>query len=258
MSKSQKIYFLSTGRSGSTFLYLLFKEVYPELNITHQTPGSRLLNIISNIPFPRVIRNKILNALFVLFKGQKLPESTVNPLLSMAILVLLKEKNIENENIKIVHLVRDPRSFVTSFMNWKNSSLKKRILHHLMPFWQPSHRFDKNIPFKEKMKFNKFKQFCYVWNYKNSLIWRTFNNSENYKLIRLEDLTKSANKRENLYELLEFLNLPLRVFPSDAITKNKVNRSEKSRFPEYEDWSDDEKNYLYNSCGSLMRIFGYD
>lgn len=258
MSKSQNIYFLSTGRSGSTFLYHIFKEVYPELNITHQTSGSRLINVLSNIPFPRVIRNKILKALFVLFKNQNLTESTVDPLLSMAILALLKEKNIENENIKIVHLVRDPRTFVTSFMNWKSSSIKKRILHHLIPFWQPSPRFDKNISFKEKITFNKFRQFCYVWNYKNYLFWSTFHNSANYKLIRFEDLTKSTIKQEKFLDLLEFLDLPLKDFYFNSFSKTKINKSDVRIFPNYDDWDDDKKNYIYNSCGSLMQNFGYD
>ena len=195
--------------------------------------------------------------LFVLVKGQTFPDSTVDPLLSMSILELLSGVNLQKENIKVVHLVRDPRTFVTSFMNWKSSSIKKKILHYFIPFWQPTPVFDKNISFIEKLKYNKFKQFCYVWRYKNHIIYNSLHLNNNYVIVRMEDIIKSADRDENLLKLLKFLDLDIHNFNYDEFSSHKINKSEKNIFPKYEYWPMEYKEYLYNTCGKLMKQFGY-
>lgn len=253
----RKIYFLSTGRSGSTFFYKFFKKYYPELNITHQTPGSRLINILSNIPAVSN-RPKLLCKISSYIKGEFPPSSTVDPLLSLAILYYFQiNENELSKNIRIIHLVRDPKSFVTSFMNWKSSSVSKMILHHLIPFWQPSPRFEKELPLNERLKFDKVKQFIYVWYYKNNLIYNTFSSGNNYMRVRLEDITKSQNQQNNLNQLLEFLELPKRKINQKEFMKEKVNQSVNKKFTKYDEWPEKYKEYLSDTCGTLMQNLGY-
>jgi len=252
-----RIYVLSTGRSGSTFLYTFFKEHFPELEIGHQKKGSRLINIFGNLPTDNPIYFKFLQLLFMMYGRGWAPYSTVDPTLSMSIYKLLANNQVIDEKYKIIHLVRDPRDFVTSFMNWKHSSIKKIILHYVIPFWQPSPKFDKDIPLSQKFSYNKFKQFCYIWNYKNSQFWEAFYGSNRYKLVRLEDITSSKNNIDNITSMLNFLNLTLDTNGLSSSDNSKVNKSNKNRFPEYRDWPPEYKEYLIKTCGNLMMTFGY-
>ena len=250
-----KYYFLSTGRSGSTFIYKLFNDFYPDINLTHQQFGSRLIKIISNIPLPTELSGSILKLLFQILKKDKIPPSTIDPLQSHAILKIINHSNLDNNQVKIVHLVRDPRSFITSYMNWKNSSVKRLFLHHFVPFWQPN---PINDEINNKLKnHKKFKQFCKIWSYKNKQFYDKYNNHINYKLLRIEDLTTSINRTESFNDLIDFIVLPKNKFDYDLYSKTKINKSSNNKFPEYEFWTDDMKSYLNEVCGDLLKIFGY-
>ena len=249
-----KIYFLSTGRAGTSLLYRVFDELYPDINISHQTNWSRFLNVAGNLPF----RDKSIFSLYALLKKTEIPNSTVDPLLSVPISRVIQFTKINTTEYKIIHLVRDPRTFVSSFMNWKNSSFKKKILHYVIPFWQPTQRLNSGLTIKERIAFDKFKQFCYVWTYKNDMFHRLFSNGNNYFLLRLEDLTDPVTSKKVFTELIAFLDLPLRNemdFP-DLLSK-KMNVSKKKSFPGYQNWTFDQKEYLKKVCGPLMCQFGY-
>lgn len=250
-----KYYFLSTGRSGSTFIYKIFHDFYPNINLTHQGFGSRLINISSNIPLPKKISSFILKLLFKILKKDKIPPSTVDPLQSHAISKIIDRDSLDNDKVKIVHLVRNPISFVTSYMNWKNSSVKRLFLHHFVPFWQPNSR---NDDITVQLKNNKkFKQFCKIWTYKNKLFYNNFNNHINYKILRIEDLTDSNNRTENFNEIINFFKLSKIEFDYDLYSKTKINKSSGNKFPEYELWTEDMKSYINAVCGDLMKTFGY-
>lgn len=253
-----KVFFLSTGRSGSLFFYTFFRNYYPELAISHQSRGSRIINILGNLPLKESLKKKLIKSAFIFFKGSELPGSAVDPLISIPVLYQLKYKILKNKNIKIVHLIRDPRTFVPSFLNWKNSSFKRRLLHHFIPFWQPSIKVDRNTIFSDRMSFSKFKQFCFVWNYKNELIKKTFEHSNNYLLVRIEDITSSQDRNENLSNLIKFLELPTKEMDLSSFIQKKVNESKTNSFPTYNNWSNEQKKYLHEKCGKLMKDFGYE
>ena len=159
----ERIYILSTGRVGTTFLHNFFNKFYPEFTITHQTKWSRIINIIGHVPLKNEIKNNFIKFSFRTLKNQEIPVTTLDPLLSFSIAHLLENEN--PGNIKIVHLVRHPVKFATSFMNWKSSSVRKLVLHYLVPFWQPVPVFH-GVSFINWLKMSKFEKFCWIWNTK--------------------------------------------------------------------------------------------
>ena len=247
-----KVYFLSTGRSGTNFLHNFLKEYYPDTSISHQTKWSRVLNIISNLPIPIRQRTVLVKFVFINLKKQYPPLSTLDPLLSIPISLCLLDSIID-EDVKIIHLVRNPKSFVSSFINWKRNSIKKTILHHIIPFWQPT-------PFIYKQNlllFNKFYHFCWIWKFKNQFFYSNFKNHSNYKLVQIEELTNSAKGVDKLKELCHFIGLPEKNISKNIISK-KINPSLKKSFPNFEDLSIKKQSYLINVCGSLMKEFNYN
>lgn len=253
MDTSNKIYFLSTGRAGTSFLYKYFNILYPELKLTHQRRWSRIISIIGNIPLKFKYRRKLCSIAFNFLKKGRTPKSSLDPLISLSIYSILN--NNKSNNLKIVHLVRDPRDFVTSFMNWKTQSLSKIILHYLTPFWQPFPA-NKGIPFYRWVFLSKFEKFCWVWFYKNFL-FKQLENTLEYKLVIIEDLTKSDSKLENLKDLNTFLQLENKEFDFNKFSSNRVNKSNTNKFPKYNNWSQKQKNTLIKICGDLMLEFGY-
>ena len=253
MKNKVKIYFLSTGRVGTSFLYKYFNVVYPELRLSHQLQWSRIINIVGNVPLSFNFREKLIHFAFKILKKESVPASTLDPLLSLPIYISIKNNAINNT--KIVHLVRDPRDFVTSFMNWKNQSLSKKILHYMVPFWQPF-PFGKGIKFYRWIFMSKFEKFCWVWFYKNTL-FKQLQNLMDYKLVRIEDLTKSTNNLHHMRELVRFLELKEKDYNYQNFASQPVNKSDIKEFPSYVNWSQKQKDTLQRICGDLMHEFGY-
>lgn len=252
--QSRNIYILSTGRTGSTFLANLFVNSNIDIELGHQQFGSRIINIIGNLPTENSHYLKLLLFLFNIFnRGGSTPYSTVDPLVSLSLYKLIKNNKIEGD-YKIVHLIRDPRTFVTSFMNWKRQSFKRKILHYLIPFWNPVPVFH-GVSFFKFITMSKFEKFCWVWSFKNRLFLNLNKDRNHYYLLRMEDILFSDKKDEVFEQLLCFLNHDLNQF-GNLNVHEKVNISKKS-FPLFKDWDNRKKNLLSKHCSHLMSYFNY-
>jgi len=248
------IYVVSTGRTGTSFLSEQLNTHLPQLKLTHQQQGSRIINIVANLPLTNSVYLSFIAFLFKLFGRGYPPHSTIDPLLSMAIYKLIKYGRIDRDNCLIVHLVRSPGTFVTSFMNWKRQSFKRTILHHLVPFWNPVPVFHA-YPFLSWMRMSKFEKFCWVWNYKNNCYFELSNH--NYMLLRMEDLFKLETTKQTVKELASFLGQEL----DDAISledSNQTNKSNPKKFPPFQEWTDQQKQIMYDHCKKLMKIMKYE
>jgi hypothetical protein len=247
----KNIYILSSGRSGSNFLYEFLKEHYHHFNINHQKPFSRLLNILSNIPIHEGLKYKFIKYVFKYIRKEEYPQSTIDPLISMSLVYYINNNKNLSSDCKIVLLVREPRSFVASFMNWKSSNLKKKILHHIIPFWQPVGYFH-NIGFFKWMKMKKYEKFAWVWAYKNRFFLKYAGN-KNFKIFKIEETTSDPNK---MYELISFIGLKKIDFDKEKL-EIKKNKSNKNFFPLPKEWNVEMNESIIRLCGDLMAKLGY-
>jgi len=250
----RKTYILSTGRCGSTFISKVIREISGKNLVPHQGQKARLINIIGNMAVAKIIPSSILDRMLELDPVDNLPFNTADPLLSLAIIEYLKRyKN--NNNYKIIHLVRDPREYVTSFMNWKERKKSGVIAHHLTPFWQPSPLFHENFNIFKRLMMSKYEHFCWVWNFKNSLIEKSFLGYSNYYLIKLEEMISNEFK---IFHMLNFLDIDTEnkniVY---TMLKQKVNLSKRKWFPEWRQWDPVYVNKMDYYCHKLMIKYGY-
>ncbi len=249
--EKERIYILSTGRVGTTFLFNFFRKYYPEFTITHQTKWSRVINIIGHLPLKKEIKNNLIKFSFKTLKNQDIPVTTLDPLLSFSIAQLLGNKN--PEDIKIVHLVRHPDKFAKSFMNWKSSSVRKLVLHYIVPFWQPVPLFH-GVSFMNWIKMSKFEKFCWIWNYKNSK-FNKLKEKYPYKLVSIESLTDdNKNLNEEWNSLLDFMNLTKKDIEFSGFAGEKVN---KSKSKDLSGINNADKLTCKNYCEKLATSFGY-
>ena len=161
------------------------------------------------------------------------------------------------DGVHVIHVVRDPRDFVTSFMNWKRQSAKRTILHHAVPAWQPNPWLSRECGLGSWLGMDKFEHFCWVWNFKNRLfeeladrVW--------YRRLRLEDLVTGDRGVERFAELCRDMKLSVDPdFDPLTLMKTRVNPSQQGFTASWGAWTPDMAAVLERHCGDLMRRYGY-
>jgi hypothetical protein len=244
---------LSTGRTGTNYLSqrLQAQGIY---DLSHQGKYSRLINILGNVGLcvkSDLLQQRILPKL-IESTGRSL--NTADPLLSVSLTLILSNQ-ISMHKLKVLHIVRDPRDFVTSFMNWRRQKTRRMFLHHCVPFWQPNPWCAGQTGMTSYIKMSKFEHFCWIWAYKNSFFERKWKKrGVDYLRIRLEDMSNQTNMGE---KLSSFLGLQEISFPSGLKQNQLINKSDSTHFPKWKHWSKHQADILYKHCAQLMDQYGY-
>ncbi len=249
------VYVVSAGRAGSTYVAGLLSRLDESLHVGHQVAASRVLNIAGNILL-RVrsekaqarVATSLLNRLSAL-------DSTADPLQSVLLTLHLLNAE-ERHGAHILHLVRDPRDFVTSFMNWKDRSLSGRVAHHIFPFWQPSPLWQDGIGLRGRFKMSKFEHFCWVWTLKNRLFESLEGRRDKYLRVRFEDITGSAGAEE-VGRIARFLGIRSEDMTPTRLLATKQNASPAAGFPSWRAWDSELARVLHGRCGDEMSKYGY-
>ena len=244
--KKEKYYLLSTGRTSTKFIASHLVDIKGKKNNFHQRDFSRIVNIKSNISlFYNNYRPQFLNYYCSLFEDY-LPQSTCDPLQSIALYQYILDNN--NSNIKIIHIIRDPRDFITSLTNWKNRKISGIIAHHFLPFWHPIPNISIKTAIIDQLNCNKIDQFAKVWTYKNELFGTLENKCKNYRLFKFEDITSSKNVLLELLNYLEVSNIPANRLINNKLVSNKNSKP----FPYWRNWKKKEANMVDYYCGELI------
>lgn len=247
-----RFYIFSTGRCGTSYLSNLFHRLLPNVENLHQDEFSKLLNTWGNFSIiSELSRKKLIRFINKLY-DHDLPTSTIDPLRSIPYSLYFEQENSFNEPMILIHLMRDPRNFVTSFMNWKNRKFSGLVAHHIVPFWMPPSYLDENMTIIESLSITKFEHFCWIWQFKNDMFANFFCNKPNYHLFKFEDIMTSIKR------LNEFLNVcGINVTLGPEVQDKRINRSEKTFFPDWKHWTSEQANVLDKYCGDLMHEYGY-
>lgn len=251
----EHIYFVSTGRCGTTFLYNFYAQYAPELKISHQETGSRLMNIVANTVLSTSFLKRHIAFFYRIILNQKEPHSTVDPLQSIAIYLFTKYSSAKN--IKIVHVVRHPSSYVTSYMNWKTESIRKRVLHNLVPFWSPRPFYRQKNTNSLPLFSSKFEKFCWLWNFKNSLFEGLGTITPSYLRIKFEDIVDRELCAQTLEKINEFIDLPSSGEDIENCLHDKKNKSSRKTFPASNEWTEEMNTTLKYYCETRMKRYGY-
>ena len=213
----------------------------------HQQPFSRKLSIDSN----KAIGNKASQTELIqdyLQKFQLGYQTQLHPLQAMALYYYLEQTD---SDAKVIHLFRDPRVMVRSFMNWKNRKLSGKVAHHLVPYWMPIPLQTGDLGLFDYAMLPKHAHFAWIWNFKNRL-FSSLKGRPNYRLVKLEDLYASAGV---MNELFQFMGVNAEIHPERH--SKKANASQTKSFPRWRDWTPEMAKQLDRFCGPLMLELGY-
>ena len=255
-SRAAPCLIVSTGRTGTRFLAEYLNREYPEVEAYHTTPRSTAVNVLSNMYLSGMLSEKMLLSAWSALKGSDYGRTNKacfvdsnNHLFAFAAIA-----GQLYPDVRIVHVVRDPRTYVRSHINWARQRTKSFIANYVVPFWQPNGWLAREVPLGRWLRMSTFERFCWVWDYKNRYLSKIESTSTAYLRIRFEDFTGSGGDTPALGELAKFLGLSA---AGEATSHAPVNQTEKRRFPSWADWPAEQCRQLDRICGEQMRSFGY-
>lgn len=169
------------------------------------------------------------------------------------------------DDLRIVHVVRDPRTYVVSSLNWGVFTGARRALAHYMPYWLPKPERMRNVPEiapglrmpeRRWAKLSPVARLAWHW----AMINRHLERGESlyggrYLRVRYEDLF--SRDGSGWGQLLGWMGVPMNeAVPAEANREN-VNASQKRRVPKFAEWRAEDREALFEYCGELMERYGY-
>lgn len=232
----------STGRTGTDFFTTLFNEYINNAWSLHEPKPAfrrRSHHLISRKPtlyekyyfkLPRLNRHRKKTGVWYVETNYHL--AACIPFL----------RSVFPESL-IIHLIRDGREVVTSWLN------KYRYItnDHLLP----EHVGDKNVVYKWGT-WNPLQKLSWYWKTLNTLAWD--NHPDLW--IRFEDIFRED--QEGICRVLDlFEDISYNTEDIKMLLDRKVNRTQNRLFPDYNDWPPFWKEQFWEIAGDAMKRFGY-
>lgn len=169
------------------------------------------------------------------------------------------------EHHKAVFLIRDPRDWVRSNINYKSVYHRKDL--HMWLGKRPNPYMVRDKAYYSLWKsFRQFEKLCWEWNYVNHYAISCIRKNPNARLCLFEDLFVSDNRIGNFCEIINYLsefngikikNPPDTEHQIRAALEEKVNPSFVGEFPKWPRWQPADARKLHQICGNLMKRLGY-
>lgn len=258
MKDTQPILILSTGRTGTIFLSRLFADLYPDAACYHERGASRAIQILTNLHFSNLFPKIGLTFAWKILKGREV-ETCEKRFHIDANNFLYGLASLAPElypNLKVLHIVRDPRAYVTSQLNFSRQKRTSFIGNYLVPFWQPHPFLTGELPLSRTFGFTRFEKYCWVWDFKNRTMETLEGSVTPYLRVRFEDLFYSSNPEVLFHQITDFLGLPCVQNINDKFHE-PANTSQSTFFPEWQEWTPRQAMQLQSLCGGRMKKYGY-
>lgn len=258
MKDTQPILIISTGRTGTIFLSRLFADLYPDTASYHERGASRPIQILTNLHFSHLLPKSGLKIAWKILKGKEI-ETCEKMFHIDANCFLYGLAPLAPElypNLKVIHIVRDPRAYVTSHLNFARQKETSFIANYFVPFWQPNPFLIGELPLSKAFGFSRFEKYCWIWNFKNRIMESLENSPTPYLRVRFEDLFYSENPEELFGKIADFIGLPRAENIRDRF-REPANISTKADFPEWTEWTPRQISQLQLFCGERMVKYGY-
>jgi len=249
------VFILSTGRTGTK---ALAEGLANEETISpHQPPFSRALTVASNYAICGRLPKGVVERLIALIRGPQIAHAPCRYYIQAFALDHLPAKYFyeRNPNFHVLHIVRDPRTFVPSYLNWIKTRKKSFIANRLVPGWHPSGYLTGEMPWKEWIRLKPYQKVCWQWVYKNRYLETAFQDKKRVARVSFEDLF-SAEGPKVLKRALATAGIPYRD-AYDRVFAARKNVSRKRACPAWPQWPETARRELIRICGNAMKRYGY-
>jgi hypothetical protein len=166
-------------------------------------------------------------------------------------------------NSRTVFVVRDPRGWVRSLMNRRDSVYTARDPRSWFPHTRirPHHTGERALAERWR-RMPLFEKLAWSWAARHRHVLPRLEGEPRSRVLRYEDLFESEEKAVRFREMLEFIT----AFPDGftapftfdpAILGERSHSSRHGAFPHWREWSPELARRLDELCGEVMRPFGY-
>lgn len=250
---------LSTGRTGTTALAAHLDKCYPQVRALHEpAPSWRLRMASVKAVSGRLKKDELVRILTsarrdLLAKIDRPIYVESNPYL-MGFLEALDE--VMGPRVHVLHVVRDPRSYVRSGVNFGAFRGLKRLASNFYPYWFPKPEIVEKSPARTWGRMEAAERLAWFWATVNRELDRgAALYGERYLRVRYEDLF--AKDGSGLNALTDWVGLPRSEKLATEANRENVNASKIVAMSRWEQWPAETKAMLLRHCGQMMREYGY-
>lgn len=146
----------------------------------------------------------------------------------------------------LIHVVRDPRSYVRSAINKGAAKGLKGLTNRYVPFSHLGLESDSENPTVQRT--------ARYWTLVNSHLRTTGQDYAGYHLYRYEDLFQGDSAAfKELADLIGIRDPAINRFMEGG----RINESPRELMPPWDQWAHSEQEIVIEECGELMAHFGY-
>lgn len=249
------VFILSTARTGTRALAEGLNG--GEVCSPHQPPYSRPLTIADNFYLHGWLPQRVLEGLVMRWRAPQIRGVACRYYVQLFSLdywpAFILSRRLEN--VHIIHIIRDPRTWVPSYINWMHTRWQSAIANRLVPGWHPSGFWTRQFSLSQWLKMDSFQRVCWHWTYKNGLLERLFARHPRYRQVHFEALFGSEGLSV-LQSMLGNIGIPYRQQYTDILRQPK-NQSRRDFFPAWPDFPAIRQQQLLAQCRDLMQHYGY-
>ncbi len=165
------------------------------------------------------------------------------------------------KHYRIVVIVRDPRDWVVSNMNWETMYGRRDWISRLkLGRLNPAMLNDEQ--YRDRWQhFTRFQKLCWAWSAIYAILLRETADDPNAIIVKFEDLFHNGQKYEYLDNLLGFIT----AFASrrfdwrtvQGVLEKTANPNISNAFPGWQDWKPEMKADLERLCANVAEKFNY-
>jgi len=243
------VFIVSSGRTGTKAIAQHLSRCYPQVWAAHEpTPSWRLRLGTTRALCGKIGREELKGMLVKLRRGlvggvERGIYVESNPYLSGFVEVLGEVF----EGASVVHVVRDPRTYVRSGVNFGAFRGLKKLAAEFLPNWFPR-------PDHNRSKMDAIERLAWFWSLVNSHLNRGEQiYGQKYLRIRFEELFSA----DGLGRLTDWMELPRSSAMIEEAKRERVNASKRDELPEWEKWCGGDQYKVMRHCEPLMKVYGY-
>ncbi len=249
---------VSTGRTGSKALAHYLNEAFTGVRALHEPrpsyrlriySGARLAGKVSPDRLVKVL-TKARRRLVEQIRAAVYVES--NPFLYGFVDVFPDVF----ERAKVVHVVRDPRTYIPSALNFRSHQGVKRLANSILPYWVIKPESVRPGPTRTWAQMTAVEWQAWVWDLINRHISQAARQyGDDYLFVRYKDLMRPDGS--GIRKLADWIGAEESLGILDQLLKTKVNASRSEEVPSWDRWKEEDRQLVAKYCGSLMERYGY-
>jgi hypothetical protein len=267
-SRVNVVLIVSTGRTGTEFLAKFFARNFKGVDARHEPPMDMFelgAGILRGKYTPETAEEYFYSHRYELLKEviDANNDFYIESNLNQSLVLDVAEKVFPN--LKIIHVIRDPKTCIKSYYNKSPDDSGKLYFmgegdfrERIVPEDFPGDAYS-----GKTASMNRFEKVCWYWAKYNSVAADYCEkHPENSIRVKYEDIFLGQNKNGEISKLIRFIGLEDRMkFSPDEVFKSLDNRSNASRHGEligdYDTWTTEMKASFHAMLDAPMARFGY-